>query len=67
MLYFLSRQTASIILAMSGVSDLIGCVLGGLVADLNLIKRHNLVATCLMVAGCAGLVCPLFPSIYSIR
>ena len=62
----LSRHTASLILAMSGVSDLLGCVVGGWFADLNLVRRYNLVATCLLIAGAASIICPMFPSIYSL-
>ena len=52
----ISKNAASIILAMSGVCDLIGCILGGAFADLHQVRRRRYVvmATALTVAGSAG-------------
>ena len=62
----LTKKTASILLAVGGVCDLVGRIFGGWFADLNLIKRYNLMGICMMITSGTVLFCPFFPSIYSI-
>ena len=57
-----SRDTASLLIVILGISDLVGRISGGWFADLGLVRKPFISGFCFLGAGVATLVVPFFPS-----
>jgi len=57
-----SKSNASQILMIGGFADLVGRLFGGWFGDLNIVKKHNLMAGCIMVVSFTNIAGPVLPA-----
>ena len=58
----ITKQWAAILLSITGISDLIGRLVSGWIADFEFIKRSNMIAVTLILTGISAILLPISPT-----